>query len=282
MKTRGWCLDRRRTPWLAEVSFSFGMNRHGCAFLQCMSPQPPEDELVSRLVVTLIYHWRRLEAARSNAPIRRSEPTPFVDLEPYAGLSDLRVARALGATRTDVARFLAGRVAEERSGERDRGVPAGRSRCEAGNKTWGGLRCFRLALPDDRWCGTHHPAPPQPLPKPTRLTEWDLRLRPDGDLISAVYKLTNRMDDVGRTLVALAGRLERLEERVGMGGGVEALLDTGQAAELLGLAPRTVSKLVKERRVPFIRMGSRLRFRAADLDEWLAEQTTREVRRRQR
>jgi excisionase family DNA binding protein len=107
-------------------------------------------------------------------------------------------------------------------------------------------------------------------------------MRPDAELLRAVYQQTDRIDELTSEIAAVLGRLERLEERTEAGGDVQAALNTVQAAELLGVTPRTVYTLVKDRRVPFIRLGSRLRFSAADLDAWLAERTTREVRRGRR
>ena len=57
------------------------------------------------------------------------------------------------------------------------------------------------------------------------------------------------------------------------------LLDIGAAAERLACSERFVSRLVQERRIPFIRLGgTRIRFEAADLDQWIADQRVSAVR----
>lgn len=57
------------------------------------------------------------------------------------------------------------------------------------------------------------------------------------------------------------------------------LLDIGDAAERLACSERFVSRLVQERRIPFIRLGgTRIRFLAADLDQWIADQRVPAIR----
>jgi excisionase family DNA binding protein len=57
------------------------------------------------------------------------------------------------------------------------------------------------------------------------------------------------------------------------------LLDIRDAAERLACSERFVSRLVQERRIPFIRLGgTRIRFLAADLDQWIADQRVPAVR----
>lgn len=43
---------------------------------------------------------------------------------------------------------------------------------------------------------------------------------------------------------------------------------TKQAAAFLGVHPQTLIRWAKEGRVPCLRVGSRLRFRRADLEAW--------------
>lgn len=52
------------------------------------------------------------------------------------------------------------------------------------------------------------------------------------------------------------------------------LIDTADAAELLGLAPRTLMRWRVERSGPtFIRIGNRsVRYRPSDLDAWIEQQ----------
>ena len=49
----------------------------------------------------------------------------------------------------------------------------------------------------------------------------------------------------------------------------EALLDVDGAAERLSVSPRFMRKLVAERRIPFFKVGSMIRFDTADLRDWL-------------
>ena len=49
----------------------------------------------------------------------------------------------------------------------------------------------------------------------------------------------------------------------------EPLLDTPQAAALLGIHPKTLQKLARAGMVPGHRIGDLWRFRASELDTWL-------------
>ena len=48
----------------------------------------------------------------------------------------------------------------------------------------------------------------------------------------------------------------------------EPLLDTGEAARLIGIHPKTLEKWAREARVPAYNLG-RWKFRASELDAWL-------------
>jgi len=54
----------------------------------------------------------------------------------------------------------------------------------------------------------------------------------------------------------------------------EALLSAAQAAQLLNLHPNTLLLWAREGRVPCLRLGRRVAFRASSLNEWLSEQYT--------
>lgn len=54
----------------------------------------------------------------------------------------------------------------------------------------------------------------------------------------------------------------------------EALLSSTQAAELLNLHPNTLLLWTRQGRVPFLRLGRRVFFRASSLNAWLSEQYT--------
>jgi len=47
------------------------------------------------------------------------------------------------------------------------------------------------------------------------------------------------------------------------------LLDTKRAAEYLAVSDHFVRRLVRERRIPFIKIGKYVRFDARDLDEYI-------------
>jgi len=48
-----------------------------------------------------------------------------------------------------------------------------------------------------------------------------------------------------------------------------AVLKIDAAAEYLGTTPRHVRRLYSERRIPFVRVGKFVRFRASDLEAYL-------------
>jgi excisionase family DNA binding protein len=56
------------------------------------------------------------------------------------------------------------------------------------------------------------------------------------------------------------------------------LLDTEAVAEVLGVTPRHIRRLVTERRIPFLKVGRFIRFDAAALNVWLDEQRVEPVR----
>lgn len=55
----------------------------------------------------------------------------------------------------------------------------------------------------------------------------------------------------------------------------KAPLDTAGAAEYLGTSVRHVRRLVFDRRVPFTRVGGKIRFLPADLDQYLKDRRVR-------
>lgn len=48
------------------------------------------------------------------------------------------------------------------------------------------------------------------------------------------------------------------------------LLTVDQAAERLGTGPRFIRRLVAEKRIPYIKLGSKVRLDDADLDAYIA------------
>ncbi len=226
-----------------------------------------------QLLAATATEWQRLAAVRAGDRQPRPEPPAFVDITPWASLSNADVARKLGSRTKGNIGYLTPYIAEERSGLHDRAVPEGHERCKAGVKTRRLLRCSLSVPQGTRWCWKHHPQPPKPRDLERRLNDWDLAVRPDGDLVRAVYELTDRVMAQTSILNAALARLERVEERAES---VEplALLTVKQAAELLGVTTTTVYNLCQRNRIPFVRWGRALRFRSADLDEWLATKST--------
>lgn len=59
----------------------------------------------------------------------------------------------------------------------------------------------------------------------------------------------------------------------------DGLLDVPAAAKRLGTTERHVRRLVEERRIPFVKLGSvkraRLRFVPGQLDEWIEEHSVK-------
>lgn len=55
----------------------------------------------------------------------------------------------------------------------------------------------------------------------------------------------------------------------------EGLLTTEQAADYLGVTPRTLEvwRCVKRHTIPYIKVGRLVKYRQADLDAWLASRT---------
>ena len=50
----------------------------------------------------------------------------------------------------------------------------------------------------------------------------------------------------------------------------EPLIDSAQAAELLQIHPVTLLRWSREKRVPHHRLGRKVKFRASELNSWLA------------
>lgn len=55
------------------------------------------------------------------------------------------------------------------------------------------------------------------------------------------------------------------------------LIDIHGVAQVLGVTPRHIQRLVAERRIPYLKIGRFVRFDRAELDAWLVQQR-REVR----
>lgn len=56
-----------------------------------------------------------------------------------------------------------------------------------------------------------------------------------------------------------------------------ALISVDELGEMLGTGPRMPRRLVQERRIPFVKVGRHVRFRLADVAEWLEANTVEAV-----
>lgn len=55
------------------------------------------------------------------------------------------------------------------------------------------------------------------------------------------------------------------------------LWDTKQLAEHLGMSPRYIGRLVKESRIPYLRLGRSLRFHPDEIQVWLDKRSRKAV-----
>lgn len=51
------------------------------------------------------------------------------------------------------------------------------------------------------------------------------------------------------------------------------VIDIDEAAQYTGLAKHTLYKMVSQRRVPYIKLGGRVKFSIDHLDKWIAQHT---------
>lgn len=56
------------------------------------------------------------------------------------------------------------------------------------------------------------------------------------------------------------------------------LWDTPRVAQYLGMSKRYVEQLVRENRIPFIRLGRSVRYHPDELNKWALARTNRAVR----
>lgn len=134
---------------------------------------------------------RRAAPAVEPAPQNRAKglPTRGIDIATVDGLTEREAAKRLGATKS-AQRLLPRR---DPAGPTPSRKPTGYAVCEAGVAMRLGLRCDLAAIPGEPWCRTHHPDPPAaPTPEPSareraQLAEDELRWRPDGRVLEALY-----------------------------------------------------------------------------------------------
>lgn len=60
----------------------------------------------------------------------------------------------------------------------------------------------------------------------------------------------------------------------------DSLLTVDQAAEHLGTTARFPRRLIAERRIAFVKVGSRVRIKASDLEAYIEGNTVQPIRRR--
>ncbi|MCA9469506.1 MAG: helix-turn-helix domain-containing protein [Nitrospira sp.] len=51
------------------------------------------------------------------------------------------------------------------------------------------------------------------------------------------------------------------------------LLDIETVASWLGISPHTLYKMVSQRRIPYVKVGSRVKFDPLKLEDWIKQQT---------
>ena len=94
---------------------------------------------------------------------------------------------------------------------------------------------------------------------------------------TAALEVARQLDALAARLTADAEALRRTAAETPStptAAGPESFLDIGQLAELLGLSRSAIYGLrYQGDGPPFIRIGSRVRYRPSDVDAWLAEQT---------
>ena len=59
---------------------------------------------------------------------------------------------------------------------------------------------------------------------------------------------------------------------------LEPLIDSGEAAKLLQICPRTVLRMARLGKIPAFRIGRLWRFRKSTLDEWAVEKLASQYR----
>lgn len=50
------------------------------------------------------------------------------------------------------------------------------------------------------------------------------------------------------------------------------LIDVESAASMLDMSPAWVRQQVKDQRIPYVKLGGRIKFRAEDIDQYIADQ----------
>lgn len=219
---------------------------------------------------------RALQAADRGAKIARGtvrRPQPFVDLTPYAGMTDRQVARALGVHPDDVSLELRA-IRDERTGVNDLRLQ-GKPRCEAGRLNDHGLRCPQPAREGERWCNRHHPTPLKRSDAPAaaeaaRVSRERLWQRPDGRVLEGLYTLTDAVDALIAEAAEQRERATRLQTAAAQRD-LKVWLDADEAAVYTRRARSAVRRAAAAGELSGVRESPRgaWAFRPADLDAWL-------------
>lgn len=229
----------------------------------------------------------RRRAAPAVAPTSRkrskSAPTVGIDIATLDGLTDREAAKQLGASKDS---YYYGVI---RHARRRAANPPSYPVCEAGVAMRLGLRCDLAAIPGEPWCRTHHPDPPSPVvPEPSnreraRIAESELRWRPDGMVLEALYAQTDAFFELSAELRWHREHVQHLEQ-LQTGKATPVWMNVQQAADYAG---RSVSSL-RDGLARGDLKGTRPRgtkpwaLRPADVDAWLSQEAAGPVRRGRR
>ena len=92
------------------------------------------------------------------------------------------------------------------------------------------------------------------------------------------------LDEVNRKLDAILTILERIEDCESYKGKTsdKKLLSVHETASMLGIQPMTLYKWVSAKEIPYVKLGSRILFRADDLEEFILANRKEPIRKRKR
>jgi len=212
---------------------------------------------------------------------RKGTPARGIDIASLDGLTEREAAKQLGATKGS---YYTGVI---RRARRKTANPPNYAICEAGVAMRLGLRCDLAAIPGEPWCRTHHPDPPAAVaPEPStreraRLAETELRWRPDGRVLEALYGQTDAFHELTAELRWHRDHVQHLEQ-LEADKPKPAWMTLQQAADYAG---RSASSL----RAGLARgdlKGSRpygtkpWSLRPIDVDAWLSQETAGPIPRR--
>jgi excisionase family DNA binding protein len=218
---------------------------------------------------------RRAAPAVDPAPRKRSKGTPArgIEIATPDGLTEREAAKQLGAPKGS---YYTGVIRQAR---RRAANPPGYAVCEAAVAMRLGPHCDLAAIPGEPWCRTHHPDPPTaPAPEPSvreraRLAEAELRWRPDGRALEALYAQSDSFYELTAKLRWHREHVQHLEQ-LDNDKPRPAWMSVQQAADYAG---RSVSSV----RTGLARgdlNGTRPRgmkswsLRPADVDAWLSQE----------